>query len=61
MVYALINQRIAEVLRSYSLADLLNPKWNETMREQIEGLSPLPTGGSPPVSEGAPEVEGVTS
>jgi Rrf2 family protein len=54
MVYALINQRIAEVLRSYSLADLLNPKWNETMREQIEGLAPLPGDGPPPAAEGPP-------
>jgi Rrf2 family protein len=48
MVYALINQRIAEVLKSYSLADMLNPKWSETMRGELESLAPLPSAGAPP-------------
>ena len=43
IVYSLINYRIAEVLRSYTLSDMLDPKWTESMRGQIEGLAPLPT------------------
>lgn len=54
MVYALINQRIAEVLRSFNLADLLNPEWNETMRSQLEGLAPLPSPGATSAEEGEP-------
>jgi hypothetical protein len=62
MVYALINQRIVEVLRSFSLADLLNPKWNETMRQEIEGLAPLPSSSSgPPGGTPAPTSEGAAS
>jgi Rrf2 family protein len=30
IVYALINERIAEVLREYTLADLLDPSWVRT-------------------------------
>jgi Rrf2 family protein len=36
VVYALINQRIAEVLEEFSLADLADPSW---MRETGEGVT----------------------
>jgi len=41
LVYALINQRIAEVLHTFSLSDLLDPSWI-SMKDDIEGLT-LPT------------------
>jgi Rrf2 family protein len=36
MVYALINQRISEVLHSFTLADLLDPGWISNVQLQIE-------------------------
>ena len=42
IVYALINERIAEVLREYTLADLLDPSWVKDHGKPIGGhlLSP---------------------
>lgn len=35
VVYSLINRRIADVLREYTLADLLDPSW---VRDHVEAL-----------------------
>ena len=42
VVYSLINQRISEVLHSYTLADLLDPKWVESGASSIGQPNPLP-------------------
>jgi Rrf2 family protein len=47
IVYALINERIAEVLREYTLADLLDPSWlhdgaERTLGEQLLQPEPIP-------------------
>ena len=44
LVYSLINQRIAEVLRSYTLADLLDPTWVDSMGNEVDKLTAEPTG-----------------
>jgi Rrf2 family protein len=48
IVYALINNRIAEVLREYSLADLLEPSWVRTLGGAIDDqlLTPTPFTGA---------------
>jgi Rrf2 family protein len=43
LVYALMNHRIAEVLRAYTLSDLLNPEWMRAMRGELTNLTILPT------------------
>lgn len=46
MVYALINQRIGEVLDEFSLADLADPKWlHETARAFSSELVGIDSGG----------------
>jgi len=46
MVYALINQRIGEVLDEFSLADLADPKWlRETARAFSAELVGIDSGG----------------
>jgi Rrf2 family protein len=57
MVYALINYRITEVLRSFTIADLLNPDWTRAMRGELANLAILPSvgptpAGVHPISEG---------
>lgn len=47
MVYSLINQRVAEVLRAYTLSDLLNPEWTRSMQGELTDLATLP---APPSS-----------
>ena len=42
LVYSLINQRISEVLRSYTLADLLDPEWIGSADRRLERLTTLP-------------------
>jgi Rrf2 family protein len=37
MVYTLINNRIAEVLKEYTLADLLDPSWVRNHRDVLAG------------------------
>jgi Rrf2 family protein len=48
IVYALINNRIAEVLREYTLADLLKPSWVRTGRGTVDDqiLTPMPFTGA---------------
>jgi Rrf2 family protein len=46
LVYALINHRVAEVLRAYTLSDLLNPEWTRSMRGELTDLAVLPMHGS---------------
>jgi Rrf2 family iron-sulfur cluster assembly transcriptional regulator len=41
LLYALINDRIAEVLRAYTVSDLLDPEWARAVREQLMDL-PMP-------------------
>jgi Rrf2 family protein len=43
LVYSLINQRIAEVLRSFTLADLLDPTWVDSMGVEVQKLIPPPS------------------
>jgi Rrf2 family protein len=43
LVYAVINHRIAEVLNAYTLSDLLNPAWTQSMRGELMNLAILPT------------------
>jgi Rrf2 family protein len=43
LVYSLINNRIAEVLRSYTLADLLDPTWVDSMGVEVNKLIPPPS------------------
>jgi Rrf2 family protein len=38
MVYSLINHRVAEVLRGYTLSDLLNPEWMRSIRKEFAAL-----------------------
>jgi Rrf2 family protein len=45
LVYALINQRIAEVLHTFSLSDLLDPSWIH-MKDNVSDLI-LPTVSEP--------------
>ncbi len=40
VVYGLINQQIAEALRSYTLADLLDPEWVRAHGGDIDSLPP---------------------
>lgn len=42
LVYALINKKIAEVLHAYTLGDLTDPSWINSVQDQIEGVV-LPT------------------
>lgn len=44
-LYLLINRQIVQVLKSYTLADLLHPRWLATVWEALsqEGLAALPT------------------
>jgi Rrf2 family protein len=42
VVYSLINHRIAEVLRSYTLADLLDPEWTSSVDRELAKLPSLP-------------------
>jgi Rrf2 family protein len=42
-VYALINYRIAEVLRSFTLADLLDPDRIQSLRGEVQELPSLTT------------------
>jgi Rrf2 family protein len=35
LVYTLINHRIDEILRSYTLADMMAPNWSDRVREMI--------------------------
>lgn len=53
VVYRLINHRISEVLRSYTLADLLNPGWIRTVQDEVDKLTPLPVLGGSPTSGSA--------
>ena len=48
IVYALINNRIAEVLREYTLADLLEPSWVKEVGSAVEEqlLKPTPFDGT---------------
>jgi Rrf2 family protein len=41
LLYALINERITEVLRAYTVSDLLDPEWARTVREQLPDF-PIP-------------------
>jgi Rrf2 family protein len=41
LLYALINERIAEVLRAYTVSDLLDPEWERIVREQLPDF-PIP-------------------
>jgi len=41
LLYALMNERIAEVLRAYTVSDLLDPEWAQTVRERLPDL-PIP-------------------
>jgi Rrf2 family protein len=41
VVYSLINQRISEVLHSYTLSDLLNPDWVESAGVRADPADPL--------------------
>ncbi len=43
LLYTLINQRIAEVLRAYTLADLLNPEWTRALQGELLNPAILPT------------------
>jgi Rrf2 family protein len=43
LLYALINHRIAEVLRAYTLSDLLEPEWMRDVRGQLTDLAVPPT------------------
>jgi Rrf2 family protein len=49
IVYALINERIAEVLREYTLADLLDPSWvrdqHELAGDYLISPGPIPDTG----------------
>jgi Rrf2 family protein len=38
LLYALINDRIAEVLRAYTVSDLLDPEWARAVRGQLKDL-----------------------
>jgi Rrf2 family protein len=42
LLYALIHDRIAEILGGYTVSDLLDPKWAQVVREQLTDL-PIPT------------------
>ena len=46
LLYALINDRIAEVLRAYTVSDLLDPEWAQAVREQLTDL-PIPAAHRP--------------
>jgi Rrf2 family protein len=54
LVYSLINNRIAEVLRSYTLADMLDPAWGTSVALEIEKLDTEPdAAGAEPGGAGA--------
>jgi len=57
IVYELINDRIAEVLNEYTLADLLDPSWIRNHNSPGENLSLNPE----PLPHAAPEVSEVAS
>jgi Rrf2 family protein len=46
LVYALINQRIVEVLQEFTLADMVDPHWNAAISQMLaeagDGRSPRP-------------------
>jgi Rrf2 family protein len=54
VVYALINHRIDEVLRSYTLADLLDPSWVGSISPEVERLTRLPGMGGSDDETGSP-------
>jgi Rrf2 family protein len=43
LLYGLINHRVAEVLRAYTLSDLLDPEWARDVRRQLPDLAIPPT------------------
>jgi Rrf2 family protein len=43
LLYGLINHRIAEVLRAYTLSDLLDPEWMRDVLGQLPDLAVPPT------------------
>jgi Rrf2 family protein len=61
VVYSLINERVAEFLREYTLADLLDPNWvsNRGVR-QDDGVLPIisDSGGGGDRPSGDPEADG---
>jgi Rrf2 family transcriptional regulator, cysteine metabolism repressor len=38
LVYALINQRIVEVLEEFTLADMVDPRWNASMAKVLSDM-----------------------
>jgi Rrf2 family protein len=38
LVYALINQRIVEVLQEFTLADMVDPQWNAAIGQMLAGM-----------------------
>jgi Rrf2 family protein len=54
MLYTLINQRIAEVLRAYTLADLANPEWTREIRGELLKIGGQTHGGEKNREQGYP-------
>ncbi len=61
IVYALINERISEVLQEYTLEDLLDPSWvrqhDAPIANQLVSPGPFPDSGCPEVVPDAKKIE----
>jgi Rrf2 family protein len=55
VVYALINHRIEEVLRGYTLSDLLDPSWVGPLSREVSRLTELPRPADPENKAGPPD------